>query len=108
MLIPRMTARVEKRLDSSRHRVDPGEVRTLMQIALRAGQGKILFIVRPAMLLRDDVLNLICDERLIGLAGAAIFAATARSLPNKLPNSGTDHTITRPSEPNEPWPAGPK
>lgn len=62
-----------------------------MQIALRAGQGKILFIVRPAMLLRDDVLNLICDERLIGLAGAAVFAATARSLPNKLPSRGTDH-----------------
>jgi hypothetical protein len=42
MLIPRMTARVEKGFDSTRHRVDAGEVRTLVQVALRARQGKVL------------------------------------------------------------------
>ncbi len=62
-----------------------------LRLPLRARQGKILFVVRPAMLLRDDVLDLIRDEWLIGLAGVAIFAAVARSFADTLPRRGAYH-----------------
>lgn len=91
MVVPRMTTRVEQGFDSTCQRVDTGEVRPLVEVALRARQGKILFVVPPTMLLCDDVLDLIRDEGLIGLAGVAIFAAVARSLADTLPRGGTFH-----------------
>ena len=85
MLVPSLTAGVEKRLDRRRLQVDTGEVWPLVQVALRTSQGKVFFVVRPAVLLGDDMLDLICDEGLIGLASVAIFAAVARSLADPLP-----------------------
>ena len=91
MLIPRITTRVEKGFDRTRHRIDTREIRPLVQVALRARQSKILFVIPPAVLLRNDVLDLIRDEWLIGLASMAVFAAVARSFADTLPRHETYH-----------------
>lgn len=91
MVVPRLAAGMEKRLDGSRLGVDAREVRALVEVALLASEGEVRLVVRPAVLPWDDVLELVGDERLVFLAGAAVFAAILGPLPDELADGGRDH-----------------
>ena len=58
-------------------RVDPGEIRLLVAIAPGTGQGEVLGAIVPAMLLRDDVLDVV-GELDVFLAEQAILATVPR------------------------------
>ncbi len=62
-----------------------------MQVTLRSGEGEVPLDVGTAVLLRDDVLDLVGDERLIGLAGVAVFATITRPLSDQPPRCGPNH-----------------
>lgn len=59
---------------------------------MRTGESKILNLIAAAMLNRDDVLDLICDEGLVRLPREAIltsmFGAFADAPTNGSPNHG--------------------
>ena len=63
----------------------------LTWVSLRAGEGEVLYVIRPAVLLRNDVLDLICDEGLILLTGVAILATVPGPLSDTLAGGGAYH-----------------
>ena len=65
-------------------RIDPREIRTLMQVAPMACQRQILRIVGSVMLFRDDVLNVMGQSAML-LVQSAIFAALTSPPPDEVP-----------------------
>jgi len=72
-------------------RIDSGEVRALVQIAIYAGQRQIIQIVSPAMNLRNDVLNVEHRPRRIILRQVAILASVVSAFSNLCSNLSGDH-----------------
>lgn len=58
MLIPSITARMIKRHDLPRLRVDARQVATFVQITLGARQGQIIEVILTAVLTGNDVLDM--------------------------------------------------
>jgi hypothetical protein len=58
MIIPPIVSRVEQQSDLSSVRIASGQVASLMQIAFRAGQRKIVQFIGPVVLSRNNVLDL--------------------------------------------------
>ena len=50
---------------------------------MRAGEGEVARVVRPAVLPGDDVFDLESKERLVVLVGAAILAAVSGPRPDE-------------------------
>jgi hypothetical protein len=82
---------MEEGSDLAGVRIDTGEVRALVLIAVEARQRQVCGIICPTVLLRDDVLDVQRGNRQIFLGQQAVLTAIARSLPH-LPSSGRiDH-----------------
>ena len=79
MISPNFSPRMKERDDGSACRVNPGEIRTLGSVATVAGQGEIARVIRPTMLLCDDMLNVMRESTLI-LSEQAVFAAISCTL----------------------------
>ena len=70
-------------------RINPSQIRSLVQVAFRASQCEIIGIVAAAMLARDDVLDV--KTQLGKLLGqSAVFAQIKR------PACGQDDAVGRP------------
>lgn len=83
MLGPFLPARIEKRHDIVIGGIDSGQIRTLVQVAGPAGEGQVRFDGLPAMLPRDNMLDLEPEERLILLAHVTILAPVDSALANE-------------------------
>ena len=84
VLNPRIAPGVKQGDNISGQRVDPSQVWPLAQIAAVAGQGEVSGIVGPAMLLRDDMLDVVTQFRVL-LLEQTVLAAVVGTPPNKLP-----------------------
>lgn len=71
----------------SRHRVDPTEVRSFVEIATMASEREILDIIAAAVLTSDYVLDLM-RHRAILLAKLAVLATISGPGTDKQPDSG--------------------
>jgi len=79
--------RVEERYDLAGNRIDAGQVGSLTQVAAMAGKRQVVGVVAPAMLPRDDMLDVMGDSA-VGLVEAAILTTAGRSLPNMVARGG--------------------
>jgi hypothetical protein len=84
VLRPAITPRMEKRRNLLSQRIDPSQVRTLMQIASVACQREIIRLIGAAVLPRHDVFNMM-DQVAVFLVQPAVLATLASPLPNKVP-----------------------
>lgn len=75
MIRPMLRSWVKEPLHQPGKRIDSGEVWTVVQIAVMAGEGEVRFDGLPAVLTGDDVLDMKTKERVISLPHAAILAA---------------------------------
>lgn len=92
MLIPDIRAGIEQKGDLLCFRVDPGQVRPFVTIAVGARQREIPLGVVPIMLARPDVLDMESHCRCSILRQPAVFATVVRPLSNKLANRGIHHS----------------
>lgn len=89
---PDIPAGMEKGDQGAVGRVDPCKIRPLVEVAPVARQREILGGVRPAVLLRDDVLDLE-GEALRILKEETILAPSAGPSPNGLARCDIDHEL---------------
>jgi len=66
-------------------RVKSAQVRSLVRIAVVAGESEVSAVVSSAMLASDDVLDVIGEEWLRVLRQAAVFAAITGPFADSLP-----------------------
>jgi hypothetical protein len=66
-------------------RIKSTQVRTLLCIAVVAGESEVFAVVPSAMLSSNDVLDVIGEERLRALRKATIFAAMIGAFTDGLP-----------------------
>ncbi len=64
--------------------LDAGQVRSFMEIAIDAGQGKIVGVIRATVLLGDDVFDVQDSQWRVVLMQVAILAAITCTLPDEL------------------------
>ena len=65
-----------------RLRIDPRQVRTLVQIAIDAGKSKVVEVIASAMSLWNDVFDVQGGQRRIILMKTTILASVSRTLAN--------------------------
>lgn len=82
MLLPNVLAWMKQRNELPRLRIKGGEIRTLVQIAVRTGQAKIGETVIPDMLAPVDVLDVKCQERSGRLWQSAVFTTIMGAFPD--------------------------
>jgi hypothetical protein len=87
---PIVTARVVERRQSAALGVVARNVRTLMTVAVKTGEGKIAEIGRAAVLAGDDVIDRKRLRRIAGLRHPAVFAGVTGPLANGLDEMGGD------------------
>lgn len=73
MLVPILGSWIELPRDQIGLRINAGKIATLVKIAVRTRQGKIIELIAAAVFLRDDVLDVKCNQRRIGLRTMAIL-----------------------------------
>ncbi len=73
MILPAVFAGVEELNHVSRIRINAHQIRSLVCIAPVAGRRETSRVVRAAMLLRNDVFHVECDERRCHPGNAAVF-----------------------------------
>src|SRR5271165_5826416 len=78
-------ARVKQPDKRAAFRVKPAQVRPLVRIAVVTAESEVSTVVASAMLTSDDMLDVICEERLRVLRQVAVFAAMTSPLADKLP-----------------------
>lgn len=83
VVVPDLLAGMEEWCNRVRNGIDPGKIRSLVEIAIDAGQAEVRFIIGAAVFERSDVLDVQGGERRIFLMGLAIFAAVSGTLPDK-------------------------
>lgn len=81
---PALAPGVEQRHDSSAAGIDGRKVGPLELVAAIAGKGEVCRLIAPAVLTRNDVLNLVPQKGGIVLVKTAVFASIARSPANRL------------------------
>jgi len=84
---PAVAPRVEERLDLATHRIDAREIRALQEIAALASQREVIRVVAPAVLLRDDVLDVVRYSAVLLAEQATVACPSA----DKLPRTGINH-----------------
>ena len=70
--------------------VESRQVRSLAEIASVAGQCQVAVVVGSAVLLRNDMLNVVSGATVV-LMEQAVFASAVRPLTDKVPRSGIRH-----------------
>jgi hypothetical protein len=88
VFMPILVSWVKETLDVACLVVNSGKIRPLEGIASFARNTEIVGVVRPAVLLRNDVLNMKGNEGLGGLGQTAILAPFLGSLADKPPGCG--------------------
>lgn len=82
MFTPVVSPRIEQPDDFASHRVDAGQVGAFVAIAVDAAQGEVFALRRPAVLLRDHMINLKVESR-ESFRKVAVLTAERSSLPNE-------------------------
>ncbi len=77
---------MKERNDITARRLNPGEIRSLGCVAAVAGQGEIVRVIRPAMLLGYDMFNVMREATLF-LPEQAVFTTVSGTLADKLSRS---------------------
>jgi hypothetical protein len=90
MVRPHVAPRVEERDKRAAGRVDAGEVGPLVGIAAVAGQGEVCRVIGPAVLLGDDVFDVVRQAGRF-LAEQAVFATVPSTLADNLSRRGIHH-----------------
>jgi hypothetical protein len=85
---------MEKSGDLAGLRVDSGQIRTFVQIAAVACKRQIFDVVRAAVLLRDDVLDMMPEFGVL-LSQTTVFALVAGSTPNEVPRGCVHRLLDR-------------
>ncbi|HVJ86276.1 MAG TPA: hypothetical protein VM452_11570 [Caulifigura sp.] len=67
-------------------RIDPRQIRALVEVAGNTGEGQIREIVRSTMLPRNDMFDLVADERKFTFRQVTVFTALSGSGANLMPN----------------------
>ena len=75
VLIPPILPRMKQPYERAAFRIKSTQVRSLVRIAMVAGESEVFAVASSAMLASNDVLDVICEERLRVLRKAAVFAA---------------------------------
>lgn len=83
VIVPELLARVEERCKRVGNGIDSGKIRSLVEIAIDAGQAEVRLIIGTAVFERSDMLDVQGGEWRIFLMGLAIFAAVSCTLPDK-------------------------
>ena len=82
VIAPLVPSRVEQRRDLAAVRVAAGQVRPLLTVAKGTGQGEVARDRAAVMVPCDDMIDFECGLR-PGLRQAAVFAPSARPLPDQ-------------------------
>src|SRR5690348_1384553 len=90
VLIPLLAPRVEDGHNLTTDWVHACEIRALAEIAAVAGQREIVNVVAPAMLLGNEMLDVVRQSAVL-LAQQAILTTVVRSSPDKVPCGGIYH-----------------
>jgi hypothetical protein len=85
VLIPLVLPRMKEPDERAAFRVKSAQVRSLVRIAVVAGESEVSAVVSSAMLASDDVLDVIGEEWLRVLRQAAVFAAITGPFADSLP-----------------------
>ena len=85
VLIPLALPWMKQPDERAAFRVKSAQVRSLVCIAVVAGESEVSAVVSSAMLASDDVLNVIGKERLRILRQATVFAAITSPFADSLP-----------------------
>jgi hypothetical protein len=83
-------SRIEKGIEFAAEKAC--KIGPLGPVAFGAGKAKDVWIVGPAMLPGDDVLNVERQEIGVFLVQPAVFTTTAGPLPDEGPESGVHHS----------------
>lgn len=83
MIEPRIAAGIEQDYDFPASRINRGQVRTLLEIAVRTGQREVMGIICSTVLSRDDVLYVKTQFGKF-LRHAAVFTTLASSRADEL------------------------
>jgi hypothetical protein len=78
---------MEERDKLTARRVDARQVRPLVGVTAVTGQGKIIRVIRPMVLLGDDVFEVMPEASLF-LAEQTVFTAVPGTLAGKLSRGG--------------------
>jgi len=81
MIIPPVSARVEKRYHLIRGWVDACKVRSFSQVASVASQSQVGKLITPAVLLGDNMLHMMGKATVL-LSKQAVFAAAVGPAPD--------------------------
>lgn len=84
MIAPELFAWMKQTHQMITVRIETREIRAFEQIAMPAGESQICQFIWPAMLLCDDVLNVIRIKRLPFLSHQAVFTPVRCTRPNSL------------------------
>ncbi len=79
MIVPNKTSWVKQFRHCSGSGINSGQVRTFVQVAIDAGQGQVIEVVRAAMNLWDDVFDVKHCKRRAVLMKMTILTGLARS-----------------------------
>ena len=82
MLAPTVVPRVKQLRNLIRFRIYARQVRTFVQVAVHAGEGQVVEVIRAAMTFGTDVFEVEGGQGRILLVKLAILAPVAGSLPN--------------------------
>jgi hypothetical protein len=74
-----------------RPRIDAGQVRSFMQVAIDTGKGEVVGIVSAAMNLRNDMLDMQCGQRRVVLAQLTILAGVLGAFADLSSRPRSDH-----------------
>ncbi len=85
MLIPPALPRMKQPDECAAFRIKSTQVRTLVRIAVVAGESEVFAVVPSAMLSSNDVLDVIGEEWLRALRKATVFAAMIGTFTDGLP-----------------------
>jgi hypothetical protein len=91
VLGPVLFSRVKQFYDTFRVGVDAREVWSLVTVAVRARKSEVALVVGPAVLPRDNVLDLVAKERFLILTHATVLATLLRSVADESPSLGHTH-----------------
>jgi hypothetical protein len=98
MRIPLLSSWMEQLRHFIRVRINTCQIRTFVQVTIDAGQGKVSQLVRAAVFLGDDVLDMQYGERRIFLMELAILAPIASPLSNQDLCGLREHLSRRPEQ----------
>lgn len=84
MIFPELFTRMKQTYEMITVRIETREIRAFEQIAVTTSESQVFKIILPAMLLRNDVLNVIRIKRLPRLSHQAVFTPVRRARPNSL------------------------